>query len=102
MPLVPPPLPSPPPSTTNMSKPALPDNFIAWGKAEVMRFFEGYDELDEDDIHKIETLSLRGSTLPILNEEKLMKYGISLGLTHTIIQILQEAKILGKSQIIPF
>ena len=85
-----------------MSKPELPDSFKAWGKANVMAFFKGYKELDEHDICKIKSLSLTGSTLPLLNKGDLMQSGIPLGLTLTIIRILQEAKIHGKSQLFHF
>ena len=65
--------------SANMSKPESPANFMAWKRAEVMAFFTRYDELEEEEIQKIETLWLDGSVLPDLSVEALIQGGMPLG-----------------------
>ena len=80
-----------------MSKPDPPANFMAWKRAEVMAFFTGYDQLEKEEIQKIESLWLHGSVLPDLSVEALIQGGMPLGSALKIIRILQEANILSIS-----
>lgn len=71
---------------------SAPANFKAWGRGEVMKFFQGYI-FEADELKKIEDLWLHGEILPTVTERKLRDWDIPLGLAVRMITILQQVGI---------